>query len=559
MRLPLTLTKIADSAEMLEETSVSRAAPMECLYCGAPLTVEAGRRGRGFCGDEHEQLKTLADRLGIGSTAGGPGPLVVSAARPRHLATAGVPPGPAVRPRGDSRPTPREGLARLDSAVSGTLAPSAGSAKKTASAQKNVCQVCARPLPLLLRLGGAEYCSARHKAEAERRRTEQLLARVRLDGADLGGAPRFHESGRGVSFRPPASDANQPDAAPERSVESSGTVGAGDAWRFSEGPIAIPLPRCATGPAFGDSAESRGLAPREPVLLKPGIPCAADGGVWTSRGTPPSIPHLLPGRLFPPVLARREKASDACAPAVPGASPRARQGFLEEPNPAPRIPGLAGSPAPRAFSAALPARGRPFAVSRPSPWRTTPRIASLHDLTFHGGALPAVITPAYLHFVRPENAKTLSPAGRPADRIGLPPACPRQSAEAAAGSRPAPSWSWNSGPLPRAESVLQALEPSRNAVRAKVRRTGADPAVRIPDPLRPIPIGPAPEIWWWAHRSEGLSAWTYRRIGGGSSVTVGLRQRPPRTLAIGSGWQLRLPPVQSSPARLRIPAVRISY
>ena len=42
---------------------------MECLYCHAPLSAEASKRGRAYCSDEHEQLKVIEERLGIGSNA----------------------------------------------------------------------------------------------------------------------------------------------------------------------------------------------------------------------------------------------------------------------------------------------------------------------------------------------------------------------------------------------------------------------------------------------------------------------------------------------------------
>jgi hypothetical protein len=75
---------------------------MECLYCRAPLSVEASERGQAYCGDEHEQLKAIKESLGIGSNAGRPGPSAGPVARAPGLFTIGSPPGPAVRSAQDS-------------------------------------------------------------------------------------------------------------------------------------------------------------------------------------------------------------------------------------------------------------------------------------------------------------------------------------------------------------------------------------------------------------------------------------------------------------------------
>jgi hypothetical protein len=275
---------------------------MECLYCRAPLSVEASERGQAYCGDEHEQLKAIEERLGIGSNAGRPGPSAAPVARAPGLFTIGSPPGPAVGSAQDSELTAREALLRLDRAVSETRVqlPTAGSEENTQTPHKNVCQVCAKPIPFPMRLVGSEFCSVKHKREAERQKTEQLLERLQSDEGNLGDGARFPNTGRVVRIRPPASNENWREASPERSVASLGTVSAEEAWRFIEAPIPIPLPLSASRSAFGNSAEFRGVAPREQVLREPGIPGA------DSPARPPTDWVLLWLPTVPPALASRQ-------------------------------------------------------------------------------------------------------------------------------------------------------------------------------------------------------------------------------------------------------------
>jgi len=293
--------------------------PMKCLYCGAPLSVEASERGQAYCSDEHEQLMAIEERLGFGSEPGRLGPSAAPVARRPGLSTIGAPADPAVRPAQDSELTTREGLVRLDRAVSDTQVqlPTAGSEKNTQAPHKNACQVCGKPIPFPMRLVGSEFCSARHKREAERRKAEQVLERLQSDEGTLGDVPRFCNTRHGVRIRPPASNENQREVSPERSVASLGTVSAAEAWRFIEHPVPIPLPLRATGSAFGNSAEFHRVGPREQVLREPGIP-GADG---PPRPQTDWVLLWLP--TVPPTLASRRSIT------IPGLE-QGRLAFLQQ-------------------------------------------------------------------------------------------------------------------------------------------------------------------------------------------------------------------------------------
>ncbi len=272
---------------------------MECLYCGAPLSVEASERGQAYCSDEHEQLKTIEERLGIGSSAGRPVPSAAPLARPSSWPTIGSTHDPAARSAQDSELTMREELLRLDGAVVETRAPLsiAGSEENAKTPPKNACQVCTKPIPFPMRLVGSKFCCAEHEREAERREAEQVLERLQSDVGDPGDGRRFPDIVRAFRIRPPASNENQPEVSQERSVASLGTVSEAETWRFIEDPI--PLPLGATGSAFGNSAEFHRVAPGGRALREPGI-SGADGPAR------PQTDWVLPWLpTVPPALASR--------------------------------------------------------------------------------------------------------------------------------------------------------------------------------------------------------------------------------------------------------------
>jgi hypothetical protein len=286
---------------------------MECLYCRAPLSVEASERGLAYCSDEHRQLKVIEERLGIGSHAGRPGPSAAPVARPSGFPTIGSPPDPAARSAQDAEPEMGEGLARLNSAVSETQVrlSTAGPEENAPTPHRNVCQVCERPIPFPMRLVGSEFCSAKHKREAERRNAEQVLERLQSDQGNLGDVPRFPNTARVVRIRPPAANGNRREGSPERSVASLGTVGVAEAWRFNEDPI--PLPLSATGSAIGNSVEFHRVAPGERALREPGI----SGANGPARPKMDWVPLGLP--TVPPALASRQSSTllglEQCGPA----------------------------------------------------------------------------------------------------------------------------------------------------------------------------------------------------------------------------------------------------
>ena len=205
-------------------------------------------------------------------------------------------PDPAVGSARDSELTTREELVRLDRAVSEPQAPLplAGAEENTETPQKNVCQVCGKPIPFPMRLVGSEFCSAVHKKEAERRQTEQWLERLQSDQANLGDVPRSPDATRVVRIRPPASNEDQPEVPSERPVAASGTVSSAEAWRFVEHPSPVPLPLRATAPAFGNSAEFQTLAPVDQLLREPGISRADNPARLQEDWELPWLPTLPP-------------------------------------------------------------------------------------------------------------------------------------------------------------------------------------------------------------------------------------------------------------------------
>jgi hypothetical protein len=275
---------------------------MECLYCRVPLSGEANKRGQAYCSDEHEQLNAVEEGLGVGSSAGRPGPSAAPVVRFPALSMIEAPPDPAVTSAQDSELATCEGLQGLDRAVSATLVqlPTAGPEKNPRTLPKNVCRVCSKPIPFPMRMVGSEFCSAKHKREAERRRIVQSLERLRCGEESRGDVSRFRNSGQLIRIRPPASNEDQPEALPERSVASSGTVSAVEAWRFIEGPIPIFLPLYATGSAFGNFAEFQRVATHEQVLRESVVPGAVSPARpptdWALLSPPTTVPPALGGR-----------------------------------------------------------------------------------------------------------------------------------------------------------------------------------------------------------------------------------------------------------------------
>jgi hypothetical protein len=188
-----------------------------------------------------------------------------------------------------------------------------------------------------------------------------------------------------------------------------------------------------------------------------------------------------------------------------------------------------------------------------TPWTTIPDW-DRHALTLRpGGPIPEE---------RRNPAGSVMAAVRAAAPCELPLAAALLGPPGSFGAPGASPWSWSSRQSWQAESALRPdfpPGPSHNALPPPVWRADTYPAVRIPDLIHLVPITPAPETWWWAHRSDGLSTYARARNGCGPLAALGLRRRPALTLSIGPESRPGLPPAQPPPQRLRTPALRIRH